>query len=397
MKKEEYEKKLVNKMSEELQRKFKKAAQTIIAAGPMPFPLTDTFIKILTYYLDEKDLEFIKAFKIKASQTMDQLKQALPGWSEEDIDQAASKLAKAGFMFNQPSSKGFMVYRLMPIVMIGAFEYQFMQQLPKDEEGIQRLKEISELYEKLMKELAGAVQKNYDSFTTAFQKTPSFDRTVPLTKTTEGKTIKIDKTIGAEEVVLPSQTVEEIINKYDDIAVGNCFCRQYREMLGETFDIGISSEVCFMFGKSAKHVIQQGFARRVTKKEALDIMKKVEAAGLVHKAFHNKSDITQEENSICNCHPAYCDSFRLNREGAFPVLNTAFYLSQIDPETCTGCGICIEKCPIEAISLNEDNRAIVDDQRCIGCGVCAHFCPADAVSLKEGQRRIFIPPVRAKA
>jgi ferredoxin len=387
----------VKKMAEELQRKFKKAAQTIIAAGPMPFPLTDTFIKILTYYLDEKDLEFIKAFKIKASQTMDQLKQALPGWSENEIDQAAGKLAKAGFMFNQPSSKGFMVYRLMPIVMIGAFEYQFMQQLPKDKAGIQRLKEISELYEKLMKELAGAVQKNYDGFTTAFQKVPSFDRTVPLTTTTEGKTIKIDKIIGAEEQVLPSQTVEEIINKYDDIAVGNCFCRQYREMLGEKFDIGISSEVCFMFGKSAKHVIQQGFARRVTKQEALDIMKKVEAAGLVHKAFHNKSDITQEENSICNCHPAYCDSFRLNREGAFPVLNTTFYLSQIDPKTCTGCGICIEKCPIEAISLNEDNRAIVDDKRCIGCGVCAHFCPEGAVSLKGGQRRIFIPPVRANA
>ena len=144
-------------MTEELARKFKKAAQTIIAAGPMPFPLTDTFIKILGYYLDERDLEFIKAFKIKASQTMDQIKQTLSEWSEKDIEQAAAKLAKKGFMFNQPSSKGLMVYRLMPIVMIGAFEYQFMQQMPKDEAGIRRVKEISELYEKLMKELAGAV------------------------------------------------------------------------------------------------------------------------------------------------------------------------------------------------------------------------------------------------
>jgi ferredoxin len=196
---------------------------------------------------------------------------------------------------------------------------------------------------------------------------------------------------------LPAQTVAEIINKYDDIAVGNCFCRQYREMLGETFDVGVSPEVCFIFGKSSRHVIQQGFARRVTKEEALDIMKKVEDAGLVHKAFHNKSDITQEENSICNCHPAYCDNFRLHREGAFPILNTAFYLSQIDQNACTGCGICVEKCPMEAISLNDDNRAVVDEIHCIGCGLCAHFCPEDAVSLKEGQRRVFIPPPRIQA
>ena len=382
---------------EDLEKKFRKAAQTIIAAGPMPFPLSDTFIKILQYYLDDKDLEFIKAFKIKQSLTMDELKAKLKDLSEEEIQQQADSIAKKGFMFNQPSSKGFMVYRLMPIVMIGAFEYQFMQEKPKDEAGLQRLREISELYEKLMKELGESVQKNYDSITLAFEKTPSFDRTVPLRETAEGKTIKIDKTIGAEEQVLPSQTVEEIINKYDDIAVGNCFCRQYREMLGETFDIGISAEVCFMFGKSARHVIQQGFARPVTKEEAMEIMKKVEAAGLVHKAFHNKSDITQEENSICNCHPAYCDSFRLNREGAFPILNTAFYLSQIDIDACIGCGICVEKCPMTAISLDADNKAVIDESHCIGCGLCAHFCPEDAVSLKEGQRRIFIPPTRLTA
>jgi len=386
-------------MSEQdtLEKRFRKAAQTIIAAGPLPFPLSDTFIKILQYYLDEKDLEFIKAFKIKPSLTMDELKAKLPDWSEEEIEQQAASIAKKGFMFNQPSSKGFMVYRLMPIVMIGAFEYQFMQEKPRDEEGLQRLREISALYEQLMKELGVAVQKNYDSITAAFAKTPSFDRTVPLHETAEGKTIKIDKTIGAEEQVLPSQTVEEIINKYDDIAVGNCFCRQYHEMLGETFDIGVSPEVCFTFGKSARHVIQQGFARAVSKEEALEIMKKVEEAGLVHTAFHNKSDITQEENSICNCHPAFCDNFRLNREGAFPIHTVTFHLSQIDPDACIGCGICVEKCPVTAISLDADNKAIVDETHCIGCGICAHYCPEDAVSLKEGERRVFIPPPRISA
>jgi len=382
---------------EELEKKFKKAAQTIIAAGPLPFPLSDTFMKILTYYLDDKDLEFVKAFKVKASQTMDELKAKLPNWSEEEIQQQAESLAKKGFIFNQPSSKGFMVYRLMPIVNIGTFEYTFMQEKPQDEAQLQRLKEISELYENLFKELHDAIQRNYDGMVTAFEKAPPFDRMVPFHETAEGKTIKIEKEIGAEEQVLPSQTVEEIINKFDDIAVGNCFCRQYRESLGETFDVGISPEVCFMFGKSAKHVIQQGFARQVTKEEAMEIMKKVEDAGLVHRTFHNKQDITQEENSICNCHPAYCDAFRMFREGTLAIMSTTFYLSQINPDECTGCGICVEKCPMTAISLDADNKAVVDESHCIGCGLCAHFCPVDAIILKEGQRRVFIPPPRVSA
>ncbi|MHA1265832.1 MAG: ATP-binding protein [Candidatus Helarchaeota archaeon] len=383
--------------ADELKKRFKRAAKTIIAAGPMPFPLTDTFIKILEYYLDEDDLELIKAFKIKPSLTMDQLKKKLKDWDEKKIEAQANALAKKGFIFNQPSSKGFMVYRLMPIVMIGAFEYQFMKALPKDEASLKRLQEIAELYEKLMRELAGAVQKNYDSITVAFEKNPPFDRTVPLQTNVTGKTIEINKTIDAEEQVLPAQTVEDIINKFDDIAVGNCFCRQYREMLGENFDyLGIGPEVCFTFGKSARHVIQQGFGRRVTKEEAMEIMKKVEEAGLIHKAFHNKSDITKEENSICNCHPAYCDNFRLHREGAFPILNTTFFLAQVDQDTCVGCGTCEEKCPMQAISVGAENKAEVNEERCIGCGVCAHFCPEAAISLLEGQRKVYIPPPRVK-
>ena len=382
---------------EELVKKLKKAAQTIIAAGPMPFPLTDTFVKILEYYFtDEKELEFIKAFKIKKSMTMEQLQQKLKEWNEDEIDAMAKKIAKKGFIFNQPSSKGFMVYRLMPIVMIGAFEYEFMRDLPKSGPELDRVKTVAALYLQLMKELVDSVQKNYDTFTGALGKQNPFDRTVPLRTTQDGTTIEIDEMIGAEEQVLPAQTVEGIIKKYDDIAVGNCFCRQYRETLGEEFDIGIDAEVCFTFGKSARHVIQQGFGRRVTKEEAMKIMKRIEEAGLVHKAFHNKNDIMKDENSICNCHPAYCDAFRLWREGAFPILTSCFYLSQINQDACVGCGTCVEKCPVEAISLNDDDKAEVNEEQCIGCGVCAHFCPENAISLKGGQRRVFVPPPRLK-
>ncbi|MHA1233050.1 MAG: ATP-binding protein, partial [Candidatus Helarchaeota archaeon] len=156
-------------------------------------------------------------------------------------------------------------------------------------------------------------------------------------------------------------------------------------------------EVCFTFGKSARHVIEQGFGRRVTKEEAIKIMKQAEEAGLVHKAFHNASDIYRDENSICNCCKCCCDTFNLWRMGAIPIINSTNYLSQVNQEICIGCGTCVERCPMDAISLNDDDKAQVNSDRCIGCGVCAHFCPEHAITLLEGLRKVFIPPPKIKS
>jgi len=54
--------------------------------------------------------------------------------------------------------------------------------------------------------------------------------------------------------------------------------------------------------------------------------------------------------------------------------------STVDVEKCTGCSICIEVCPFEAITLN-DEKAVIDDDTCTECGVCVNECPNDAISL----------------
>ncbi len=47
-------------------------------------------------------------------------------------------------------------------------------------------------------------------------------------------------------------------------------------------------------------------------------------------------------------------------------------------EDCTGCGICIDECPVDAI-LMEDNLARIDMDECIRCGICHEVCPTGAV------------------
>lgn len=46
---------------------------------------------------------------------------------------------------------------------------------------------------------------------------------------------------------------------------------------------------------------------------------------------------------------------------------------------CTGCGVCVEECPVDAMELNADGLAEIDEAECIRCGRCHDVCPQEAV------------------
>jgi len=50
----------------------------------------------------------------------------------------------------------------------------------------------------------------------------------------------------------------------------------------------------------------------------------------------------------------------------------------IDKSKCTGCGICVEKCPVDAIVINE-KKATINTEKCIRCGKCHEVCPQEAI------------------
>ena len=381
-----------------LAEKFERAAGVVCRQGLVQFPVTRTAVAIIQRVVGdfEDELDLICAFSENPSQTMDQLV-AASGLPEAQIEPLAASLARKGLIFNQPSSSGVMVYRLLPLMMVGLMEYKFMGALTGSEEE----RELARLFEKLLAELREQTQGNYDALSPLFAAAPAIDRTVPAGETTDGQAIRVipvEKPVTAdEEYILPSQTVEAIINKFDEIAVGHCFCRQRRNLLGEPCQTEAPVVNCFSFGKSARHTSAQGFARKVTRAEALQILKEAEKAGLIHKAFHPGSREASPETSICNCCKDCCDTFRLWRDGTLPLINSTYHLAVIDAEACTGCGACVEWCPTDAIVMDEDGPASRDENACLGCGVCARFCPETAIALKEGLRKVFILPPRLRS
>ena len=62
-------------------------------------------------------------------------------------------------------------------------------------------------------------------------------------------------------------------------------------------------------------------------------------------------------------------------------------ISISNKHNCCGCSACVEKCPKQCITLEEDNEGflypVVDEGICIDCGLCEKVCPV----INQGEKR----------
>ncbi|WP_028316880.1 ATP-binding protein [Desulfatibacillum aliphaticivorans] len=375
----------------DLNEKYMPVVETIQKAGGTPPPTTPTLVELIKEVIKEDEIDFILAFNEQKSQTMEQLK-ASTGLSEDEINAKVEVLAKRGVIFNQPNSKGMMVFRLLPLFNVGIFEYMFMKKL----EITPETQRIAALFTKMFDEHRGLVKEHYEDVVKMVKNIPPIDRTVPYTTNQDSGqsiSIEINQSLGEmEEVHMPFQDVKDIVAKFDDIAVGHCFCRHHKDVVGDPCKQTDSRENCFTFGKSARYTSAQGFSRMVTKEEALAILTKAEDDGLIHKAYHPGFNSSRDETSICSCCSCCCgNAHGMTIAGT---ANEAWFMAVVDTGKCVSCGTCAEKCGTQAMTQGEDGSPSLNKDLCIGCGVCAHFCPENAISLVQNRRIVYTTPPR---
>ena len=123
------------------------------------------------------------------------------------------------------------------------------------------------------------------------------------------------------------------------------------------------------------------YGKKMTKKEAYELLNKAEEEGLVHLTWNVKSG----QFFICNCCSCCCNVLRgINELGidASKVINS-YYFAEIDPDECSACGVCAdERCQVNAIEEAGDTYQVIT-KKCIGCGLCKTTCPVEAISMDE--------------
>ena len=283
------------------------------------------------------------------------------GMSDEEAQEKLDALGSKGLVYRQEVD-GQSQYLLSPPVL-GFFEFSLMRT-----DGKFDGKRLSELYHRYINVEEGFAR-------TYAEVDPPVSRVFVQEDAIE--------TITSE--VLPYERAREGIDQATCITTGICFCRHKMEHMGMACDN--PQEVCLTFNDVAKHLAEQGIAREITKKEAHSILDLCIERGLVQIGDNKAGKLIV----ICNCCSCCCDLLGIyKRFGTTGLISPSNYLATVDPAACSNCGVCVKRCPVEAIETTQD-RPLIKTDRCLGCGVCTRFCPTGACTLTPRQERPYVP------
>ena len=56
---------------------------------------------------------------------------------------------------------------------------------------------------------------------------------------------------------------------------------------------------------------------------------------------------------------------------------------------CNQCGLCLDICPVGALTRKKNGVVLLDKNTCIGCQACVGFCPINAMRKSEARIEPF--------
>ncbi len=220
--------------------------------------------------------------------------------------------------------------------------------------------------EKMDHELAHLVEEYLDQGGIEIMRPqPAIHRVIPAQSATK------------TEWILPYDRLRELLLSCNTFRVRDCICRKQQDLeKTRKCSFPLHVELIFYTGPASAEPPAPPF---VTKEEALAVLDRTEKIGLVHTV----SNVAEGVFYVCNCCGCCCGILRgITEFGIEKSVAAANYYSVIDPEKCQGCGSCIERCHMHALSARGD-VAVVDRAKCIGCGLCVSGCPSSVARLER--------------
>ena len=218
------------------------------------------------------------------------------------------------------------------------------------------------------------------------------------------RALPIHEVIEDTRQIMPYEELVKVLDAQDYFAVSICPCRHRKNLDPDTPDCPYPTEVCLHFGRLGRYTVENGLGREITRQETEEILCQCAEVGLIHGVTNWQEGI----DTICNCCRCCCNFLE-----AFHKLKHAMgmvpsnYQVRTDPETCIGCGLCVKRCPMDALRLEEfpgaknriskvpaENKtkelknksgqvSVLNPDLCIGCGVCAYKCSTKSLVLER--------------
>jgi NAD-dependent dihydropyrimidine dehydrogenase PreA subunit len=148
------------------------------------------------------------------------------------------------------------------------------------------------------------------------------------------------------------------------------------------------SETCLAIGDMARMALLSGVGREVPRDEAVSIIEKNQKQGLVLQPSN-----TEKAEFICSCCGCCCGMLSIQQKLPKPLdFWTSNFHAAVDRDTCEGCGACVKRCQVDAVTVSEKKQpAIVNLDRCLGCGLCVPVCRTKSIILVKKPAEV-IPP-----
>lgn len=316
-------------------------------AARLGFPTSETMGAILSILFHDEPSRLLAAAMPGTAAELAQ-KTGIP---QDRVDAMLADLTRKGVV-NHVIRKG--SYRLFPAMIELRDATVMIDDHPK---------ELILLWEKLVRQEMPALVPAFRQL-----KVPPMLRAVP-----------IEETVNPKGAVLDIDSARRIFTEAALITAVPCPCRTQAKAVGRSSDCPApETSVCMQTNGFAEAVIDRGVGERLTSAEALRRIGEAEDAGLVHLVRNN----VKEDMFMCNCCSCCCTGlFMINELGYREAYARSRFVVKYDEDSCTGCGLCEDRCQLHAITMDE--RAVVDIDRCFGCGNCALICPSGALSLVE--------------
>jgi Pyruvate/2-oxoacid:ferredoxin oxidoreductase delta subunit len=216
-------------------------------------------------------------------------------------------------------------------------------------------------------------------------------------KTQLGRTFVNEESLPKEHKleVFDYEKASEVIKSAKYRAVGICYCRHKMDHLGKACNAPM--EICLTFNSIAGSLIKHNIAREIDLQEGLDLLQTAYDKNLVQFG----ENVREEVSFICNCCGCCCEAMlAAKRFGLLHPVHTTNYLPSISAEDCSGCGKCVNVCPVEAVNMVsvEDiavkkriKKPVLNEEICLGCGLCVRACTERHIQLVERKQRVITP------